>query len=209
MRIAFRYCVAGMARFGFQVLDLAGVGELIHLPARDQRFEDRRLFGADDRADERALGKSGSFTSTSCTPVSRITCMAASNAGRASGSAHPISAGAKPTFRSLSLPRILRRVVEALVRPSRGLWNRPRRWPAEPARNLPRCGTSGRSCPWSRKAPWRRGGSPARRSGRSPVTPQYAAGVMMDPDVSEPSANGTSPAATALAGPLDEPPDHA
>ena len=43
--------------------------------------------------------------------------------------------------------------------------------------------------------------------GRSPVMPQYADGVTMDPDVSDPSANGTSPAATALPEPLDEPPD--
>ena len=32
-------------------------------------------------------------------------------------------------------------------------------------------------------------------------------GVRMDPDVSEPSANGTKPAATALPDPLEEPPD--
>src|SRR6266513_4722415 len=34
--------------------------------------------------------------------------------------------------------------------------------------------------------------------GRRPVTPQKAAGVPMDPDVSEPIAHGTRPAATAL-----------
>src|SRR6266511_5784767 len=44
--------------------------------------------------------------------------------------------------------------------------------------------------------------------GRSPVTPQYADGVPIDPDVSDPSAYGTSPAPTAAAEPLDEPPDH-
>ncbi len=37
--------------------------------------------------------------------------------------------------------------------------------------------------------------------------PQYAEGVRMDPEVSEPIANGTRPAATALPEPLDEPPD--
>src|SRR5437773_11375645 len=42
--------------------------------------------------------------------------------------------------------------------------------------------------------------------GRRPVTPQYAAGVRIDPDVSEPMAKGTKPAATAAPGPLDEPP---
>ncbi|HWK90030.1 MAG TPA: hypothetical protein VNP72_08535 [Longimicrobium sp.] len=42
--------------------------------------------------------------------------------------------------------------------------------------------------------------------GRSPVTPEKAAGVVMDPHVSEPMAKGTSPAATAAPGPLDEPP---
>jgi hypothetical protein len=42
--------------------------------------------------------------------------------------------------------------------------------------------------------------------GRNPVTPEKAAGVMMEPHVSEPMANGTSPAATAAPGPLDEPP---
>jgi len=43
--------------------------------------------------------------------------------------------------------------------------------------------------------------------GRSPVTPQNAAGVPMEPEVSEPMAHGTRPAATALPDPLDEPPD--
>ena len=43
--------------------------------------------------------------------------------------------------------------------------------------------------------------------GRKPVIPQNAAGVRIEPDVSEPSAKGTSPAATALPDPLDDPPD--
>ena len=43
--------------------------------------------------------------------------------------------------------------------------------------------------------------------GLSPLTPQNAAGVMIEPDVSEPMANGTSAAATAAPGPLEEPPD--
>jgi hypothetical protein len=42
--------------------------------------------------------------------------------------------------------------------------------------------------------------------GRNPVMPQNDAGVMMDPEVSEPMANGTSPAATAVPDPEDEPP---
>src|SRR5262245_34340306 len=42
--------------------------------------------------------------------------------------------------------------------------------------------------------------------GRRPVTPEYADGVRIDPDVSLPIANGTSPAPTAEPGPLDEPP---
>src|SRR5436190_6505055 len=42
--------------------------------------------------------------------------------------------------------------------------------------------------------------------GRRPVTPQYAAGVKIEPDVSDPIANGTRPAATAAPGPLEEPP---
>ena len=42
--------------------------------------------------------------------------------------------------------------------------------------------------------------------GRRPVTPQKAAGVMIEPTVSEPIANGTRPAATAAPGPLEEPP---
>jgi hypothetical protein len=40
-----------------------------------------------------------------------------------------------------------------------------------------------------------------------PVMPHRHAGEMMEPDVSDPSANGTRPAATAMAGPLDDPPD--
>src|SRR5438034_26962 len=44
--------------------------------------------------------------------------------------------------------------------------------------------------------------------GRSAVTPQNDAGVTIDPDVSDPIANGTIPAATAAPGPLDDPPDH-
>src|SRR5882672_1600201 len=43
--------------------------------------------------------------------------------------------------------------------------------------------------------------------GRSPVTPQYADGVPIDPDVSEPMAKGTRPAPTAEPDPLDDPPD--
>ena len=43
--------------------------------------------------------------------------------------------------------------------------------------------------------------------GRRPVTPQYADGVPIEPDVSDPMANGTSPAPTAAPDPLDEPPD--
>src|SRR5438067_10107037 len=43
--------------------------------------------------------------------------------------------------------------------------------------------------------------------GRIPVTPQNAAGVPIDPEVSEPMAHGTRPAATAAPDPLDEPPD--
>ena len=43
--------------------------------------------------------------------------------------------------------------------------------------------------------------------GRSPVTPQNAAGVPMEPEVSEPIAQGTSPAATAAPDPLEDPPD--
>ena len=39
------------------------------------------------------------------------------------------------------------------------------------------------------------------------MTPQKALGVRMDPEVSEPSAKVTRPAATAIADPLDEPPD--
>ena len=42
--------------------------------------------------------------------------------------------------------------------------------------------------------------------GRRPVTPQNAAGVMMEPTVSDPIANETRPAATAAPGPLEEPP---
>src|SRR5688500_15555370 len=53
-------------------------------------------------------------------------------------------------------------------------------------------------------APWR---LTAPYVGRSPVTPQYAAGVPIEPDVSEPSANGTRPAPTAAPLPLEDPPD--
>src|SRR5260370_9030616 len=42
--------------------------------------------------------------------------------------------------------------------------------------------------------------------GLRPVTPQYAAGVRIEPDVSEPIANATSPAATAAPAPHLEPP---
>src|SRR5215211_1857028 len=44
--------------------------------------------------------------------------------------------------------------------------------------------------------------------GRRPVMPQNAAGYWIEPQVSEPMAKGTSPAATAAPGPLDDPPDH-
>jgi hypothetical protein len=39
------------------------------------------------------------------------------------------------------------------------------------------------------------------------VTPQKALGVRMDPEVSDPSAKVTRPAATAMAEPLEDPPD--
>ncbi len=42
--------------------------------------------------------------------------------------------------------------------------------------------------------------------GRSPTTPQRAAGCLIEPPVSDPSAQGASPAATAAADPPDEPP---
>src|SRR5262245_56906745 len=42
--------------------------------------------------------------------------------------------------------------------------------------------------------------------GRSPATPQYPAGVMIEPQVSEPMAKGTRPPPTALPQPLEEPP---
>src|SRR5690606_18997722 len=42
--------------------------------------------------------------------------------------------------------------------------------------------------------------------GLSAGTPQYAAGLMMEPPVCVLSANGTIPAATAAAEPLEEPP---
>ena len=44
--------------------------------------------------------------------------------------------------------------------------------------------------------------------GRSPDTPQLVDGPMIDPHVSVPIANGTSPAATADPEPLEEPPLH-
>src|SRR3954447_16132596 len=53
-------------------------------------------------------------------------------------------------------------------------------------------------------APWR---LTAPYVGRSPVMPENALGVRIDPEVSLPIANGTSPAPTAAPGPLDEPPD--
>ena len=42
--------------------------------------------------------------------------------------------------------------------------------------------------------------------GRSPTTPQSAAGCLIEPPVSEPSAHGARPAATAAAEPPEEPP---
>src|SRR5215471_7161592 len=41
--------------------------------------------------------------------------------------------------------------------------------------------------------------------GRKPVTPQIVEGATIDPHVSDPMANGTSPAETAAPGPADEP----
>ena len=42
--------------------------------------------------------------------------------------------------------------------------------------------------------------------GLSPDTPENAAGVRIEPEVSEPIANGTRPADTAAPGPLEDPP---
>ena len=43
--------------------------------------------------------------------------------------------------------------------------------------------------------------------GRSPETPQKAAGVMIEPEVSEPMEKATHPEAVAAPGPEEEPPD--
>src|SRR5579863_4578149 len=43
--------------------------------------------------------------------------------------------------------------------------------------------------------------------GRSPVAPQRVDGELMEPSVSDPMAKATHPAATALAGPADDPLD--
>ncbi len=43
--------------------------------------------------------------------------------------------------------------------------------------------------------------------GLNPTIPQNAAGLITDPFVCEPIAAGTTPAATAAADPMDEPPD--
>jgi len=51
-------------------------------------------------------------------------------------------------------------------------------------------------------APWR---LTAPNVGRRPATPHCRHGETIEPSVSVPSANGTSPAATALAEPADEP----
>src|SRR5260370_14807565 len=54
------------------------------------------------------------------------------------------------------------------------------------------------------------GSTPSRltlpKVGLNPVTPQYDAGRRIDPWVCDPSANGTIPAATAPADPLELPP---
>src|SRR5688500_4293398 len=42
--------------------------------------------------------------------------------------------------------------------------------------------------------------------GRSPTRPQRAAGCLIEPPVSEPSAHGARPPATALAEPPEDPP---
>src|SRR4051794_3212046 len=42
--------------------------------------------------------------------------------------------------------------------------------------------------------------------GLNPTTPQNAAGRMVEPFVCEPTAAGTTPAATAAAEPIEEPP---
>jgi hypothetical protein len=43
--------------------------------------------------------------------------------------------------------------------------------------------------------------------GRRPATPQKAAGYWIDPQVSDPIANGINPAPTAEPEPLEDPPD--
>src|SRR6267143_6193004 len=53
-------------------------------------------------------------------------------------------------------------------------------------------------------APWR---LTSPYVGRRPVTPQYADGVPIEPDVSDPRAYATRPPPTAAPDPLDDPPD--
>src|SRR5262245_2704161 len=51
--------------------------------------------------------------------------------------------------------------------------------------------------PWTSSAPY---------DGLRPQTPQYEAGLVLDPPVCEPSASRDIPSATAAAEPLEEPP---
>src|SRR5262245_41432122 len=80
--------------------------------------------------------------------------------------------------------------------------------PASTDRTIPQSsaerliGPSLSSVQLSAMAPWR---LMRPYVGRKPLTPQYAEGVRIEPEVSEPMAKGTRPAATAAPGPLDDP----
>src|SRR5204862_3377915 len=122
------------------------------------------------------------------------------------------TSGCVPSSVPRRMPRRYRRVAGAS-----GAWNRRPRAdgssgsaPAVAASTTPQS-----SAVWARGpslsivalsviAPWR---LTRPNVGRRPVTPQNAAGYWIDPQVSDPSVNGSSPAATAAAEPLEDPPD--
>ena len=86
-RMRLQVILGRQVQAGLQPGDLRLVRQFIHLPAGDQRLENRALSPFRIAESIAPYGKSGSLVSTSCTPVSFRTASAAANAGRAEASA--------------------------------------------------------------------------------------------------------------------------
>ena len=165
--------LGGQFQAGLEAGDLRLVGQFVHLAAGDQRLEDRPHFAVQNGGERRAVGEVRQFGLHEL-HAGRLQDREGRLEGRARRRFGPLGEIDRrvPHAQILHGTRVLRRVVEALAGRTGVPGIARRRWLAGSGRSLRRCARRGRACPASRKAPWRRGGSPVRRWGASAVTPQ-------------------------------------